>query len=461
MLGSGSIENAEGGGLMDLPSYASYKDCEVEFFATIPSHWIVWKVTHGFELIGSGTTPKSSNPAFYDGDTPWITTSELRENIVHESKHMVSDQALKEYSTLKVYEPGALAIAMYGATIGRLGILGVPATVNQACCVFDKPEQFDIKFFFYWLWMHRPTLISLSVGGGQPNLSQDDLKQLRVPAPPIPEQTQIAKFLDYKTAQIDRLIEKKKALIEKLGEQRIAMITQAVTKGLNPDAPMKDSEVDWLGEVPEHWEVARLRFSIKSNPVKSEIDDIERDDMVSFVPMDAVGEYGGIRLCTNKILDDVYDGYTYFRNNDVVIAKITPCFENGKGALANNLTNGIAFGTTELHVMRPLNECSERWLFYLSISHAFREIGASEMYGAGGQKRVPESFIKNFRLGIPSFEEQETIADYLDTELKKMADMLAINDKTIERLNEYRTALITAAVTGKIDVRNVEVPEEY
>tara|TARA_Y100001973_G_C5118260_1_gene291323 strand:- start:469 stop:1002 length:534 start_codon:yes stop_codon:yes gene_type:complete len=177
--------------------------------------------------------------------------------------------------------------------------------------------------------------------------------------------------------------------------------------------------------------------------------------------MDAVGEYGGIRLDTNKILDDVYDGYTYFRDNDVVIAKITPCFENGKGALACDLTNGIAFGTTELHVMRPLQECSARWLFYLSISHPFREIGASEMFGAGGQKRVPESFIKNFRLGIPTFEEQEKIANYLDTDLVKMTKMLSVTNKTIEKLNEYRTALITAAVTGKIDVQQVEVPQEF
>ena len=249
---------------MEINSYTAYKISELEFFAEIPSHWSIWKVTHAFRSIGSGTTPKSDNTAFYDGDIPWITTSELREHVINESKQMVTEQAIREYPTLKIYDSGALIIAMYGATIGRLGILGVPGTVNQACCVFDEPEQLDTRFFFYWLWMYRPTLISLSVGGGQSNLSQDDLKQLRVSAPTISEQTQIAKFLDYKTAQIDHLIAKKKALIEKLNEKRTALITQAVTKGLNPDAPMKDSGVDWLGKVPEHWEVRRLKFLIRN-----------------------------------------------------------------------------------------------------------------------------------------------------------------------------------------------------
>jgi len=291
-------------------------------------------------------------------------------------------------------------------------------------------------------------------------MNQDKTKLVELCAPDIEEQKQIADFLDFKTVQIDRLIEKKEALIEKLNEKRIALITQAVTKGLNLKVPMKPSSVDWLGEVPVHWNTKRLRFAIQSNPLKSEIDDLERDDLVSFVPMDAVGEYGGIRLDMEKPLDAVYDGYTYFRNNDVVIAKITPCFENGKGAIAEELTNGVAFGTTELHVMRPLEGYSSRWLFYLSICHAFREIGASEMYGAGGQKRVPEGFIKNFRIGIPDFDEQESIADFIDAEVKKMDEMLRVNNLTIERLTEYRTALITAAVTGKIDVRNIDLPTQ-
>jgi len=174
---------------MQYRSYANYKSSSVDWIGEVPSHWETWKVTHGFGLIGSGTTPKSDNQAYYEeGETAWITTSELREKEILDTKFKVTKEALNDYSTLKIYKPGALAFAMYGATIGRLGILGINATVNQACCVFDNPEQFYTKFFFYWLWMRRDVLISLSVGGGQPNLSQDDLKKIRVPIPLIEEQ---------------------------------------------------------------------------------------------------------------------------------------------------------------------------------------------------------------------------------------------------------------------------------
>jgi len=166
-------------------AYTEYKDCKVEWLGEIPSHWEVWKATHGFRRIGSGTTPKSDDPLYYDGDFPWITTSELRETTITDTSQKITGEALQKYPTLKLYQAGSLAIAMYGATIGRLGILGINATVNQACCVFAESIVFNTKFFYYWLWMRRPILISLSTGGGQPNLSQDDLKQLRIPIPPL------------------------------------------------------------------------------------------------------------------------------------------------------------------------------------------------------------------------------------------------------------------------------------
>jgi len=446
---------------MQYPSYQRYKPSKVDWINEVPEHWETWKVTHGFNLIGSGTTPRSDKATYYQEEgTAWITTSELRENEILETKYKLSEKALSDYSTLKVYKPGALAFAMYGATIGRLGILGIPAAVNQACCVFDEPEQFHTKFFFYWLWMRRDVLISLSVGGGQPNLSQDDLKQVRVPIPSIAEQQKIVDFLDYKSQQIDQLIEKKKSLIDVLEENRIAVITQAVTKGIDEHAKLKPSGLDWLGNVPEHWEVKRLRFSINSNPVKSEISNLGLDTMVSFVPMEAVHEYGGMNLDQEKEIKEVYAGYTYFRNNDVVIAKITPCFENGKGSLVPDLKNGIGFGTTEFHVLRALKNLDEKYLFFLTISVPFREIGASEMLGAGGQKRVPESFIKDFRFGLPPIIEQQAIVEYIQTATIKIDKMKLANLDAISKLEEYRSAVITSAVTGKIDVRDIDLPQE-
>jgi type I restriction enzyme S subunit len=167
--------------------------------------------------------------------------------------------------------------------------------------------------------------------------------------------------------------------------------------------------------------------------------------------MDAVGEYGGLAITEEKPIDEVENGYTYFADGDVVIAKITPCFENGKGALAANLTNGIAFGTTELHVVRVISEIEPRFLFYISISDHLRRIGESEMYGAGGQKRIPESFIKNFRLGLPPRDEQIAIIDYLDRETARIDKIIAKKQRLVSLLDENRIAIITHAVTQGLD----------
>jgi type I restriction enzyme S subunit len=209
----------------------------------------------------------------------------------------------------------------------------------------------------------------------------------------------------------------------------------------------KPSGVEWLGEVPAHWDVLRLRFAIKTNPTKSEITGLEPAAPVSFVPMEAVGAYGGLNLEAEKSIDDIGTGYTYFRDGDVVVAKITPCFENGKGALAAGLKNGIAFGTTEQHVLRPSESMDEHFLFYLTISQPFREVGASEMYGAGGQKRVSDEFIRDLRPAIPPLDEQRAIAAFLDRETARIDALITKKLRLIELLAEKRTALISQAVT--------------
>ena len=208
----------------------------------------------------------------------------------------------------------------------------------------------------------------------------------------------------------------------------------------------KDSGIPWLGKVPEHWEVKRLRFTVNLNPVKSELD-IPEDTLVSFIPMEAVNFDKNLTLTEERNLDEVYKGYTYFKNGDVVLAKITPCFENGKSAIAQNLTNGIAFGTTELHVLRSQNSINNHFLYYLIKSDSFMKIGESEMYGAGGQKRIPEEFIKNFFIGLPPYYEQTAIAHYLDTKLGEIDALIGKQQTLLEKLAEQRTAVITHAVT--------------
>jgi type I restriction enzyme, S subunit len=214
-----------------------------------------------------------------------------------------------------------------------------------------------------------------------------------------------------------------------------------------PYAGYSESGSSATPSVPKAWTIERLRFSILSNPVRSEVAHWRDDTLVSFVPMEAVGELGSIDASQERPIGDVYTGYTYFSEQDVLLAKITPCFENGKGAIAEGLKNGVGFGTTEFHVLRALPRLSVRWLFYLTQSASFREIGASEMLGAGGHKRLPEDFIKNFRTGIPPVVEQQQIAAFLDRKTEQIDALIAKKRELIEKLRAKRASVITDAVT--------------
>jgi len=214
----------------------------------------------------------------------------------------------------------------------------------------------------------------------------------------------------------------------------------------------KHSGIDWLGEVPDHWNIIRLRHVTELNPSKSEVGDLDRRLHVSFLPMDAVGDDGTIQLGLSRAIGDVEQGYTYFRDGDVTIAKITPCFENGKGAVMQGLLNGFGFGTTELIVVRPRTEyTSSKFLQWLFNSSYFRRIGESTMYGAGGQKRVSDHFVRNFATALPPLDEQDAIASFLDTETSKIDALVAEQRRLIELLKEKRQAVISHAVTKGLD----------
>lgn len=216
---------------------------------------------------------------------------------------------------------------------------------------------------------------------------------------------------------------------------------------LSPFQKYKPSGVEWLGDVPKHWDVKRGRFVMRVNPAADRLKGLDQDAEVSFLPMEAVGEYGDLNLEASKLLSEIGAGYTEFQDDDVVVAKITPCFENGKGALASGLINGVAFGTTELHVLRTRESLNNRFLFYLTISSLYRKTGEAEMYGAGGQKRVPPEFNKNFPVPLPPSEEQQAIVDFLDRETAKLDALIRKKRALIEKLKEKRAALISRTVT--------------
>lgn len=210
------------------------------------------------------------------------------------------------------------------------------------------------------------------------------------------------------------------------------------------------------------WPITRLRYVVDLNPpVRSDLL-MEQNTEVSFLPMEAIGETGSLDLERVRPVAEVRNGYSYFENGDVAFAKVTPCFENGKGALMRDLQFGAGFGTSELTVLRPKADTNARFLNYVVQSEQFRQPGAGAMTGAGGLKRVPDDFTRDFKTPWPSSTEQERIADFLDEQTARIDALIAEKLLLQGRLAEYRRSLVSNAVTEGIPGRHFEfVPHQF
>jgi type I restriction enzyme S subunit len=205
------------------------KDSGVEWIGEIPEHWEVKKVTHLFDKIGSGTTPTSGDHRYYDGEYNFLQTGDLNDGKIILTKRTLKEKAFKDFTSLKIYPKGSLVMAMYGATIGKLGILNIEAATNQACCIFIKSDKIETEYFFQVLLAFRTQIISFGYGGGQPNISQDLIKSLRFPIAPETEQKQIVEFIETATIKIATAISLKEQEIEKLKEYKMSLIDGVVT----------------------------------------------------------------------------------------------------------------------------------------------------------------------------------------------------------------------------------------
>ena len=421
--------------MSQLPRYESYKDSGVQWLGEIPSHWKVIAFHYVSRLkSGDSITALDFVP---DGEYPVYGGNGYRGNIDrfnHDGRYVL--------------------IGRQGALCGNVNLADGKFFATEHAVVVYKNENIDTDWLYYLL--DTMNLNQYSTTAAQPGISAEVIGRLKIPLPTIDEQKNIASLLNRRLAQVDALIAKQETLLEKLAEQRVVLISHAVTKGLNPDVKLQKSDSEILGLYPETWKVKRLRFEIETNPSKSEIK-LEESELVSFIPMEAVSVGGGLDLSNERMISEVSSGYTYFADGDVIVAKITPCFENGKASIAENLHQGMAFGTTELHVLRCKKDLLNKFLFFIIQSDKFMKYGESEMYGAGGQKRVPERFIKDYLIALPSLVEQKQICDFIESQLSHLDGLVQKVESTIATFKEYRSTLITQVVTGKIDVRNLKV----
>ncbi|CNI51548.1 restriction endonuclease subunit S [Yersinia mollaretii] len=439
-------------------AYPEYKDSEVEWLGEIPSSWNMWKLSHAYDVIGSGTTPTSSNETWFQGDIPWVTTGELRETVIYDTFKKITPFALKIFSALKIHPAGSIVIAMYGATIGRLGILGVDATTNQACCVMTKSYVINNQYLYYWLQAFREDIIRLSSGGGQPNINQEKVASLKISSPVWKEQMKITAFLDHETAKIDKLIENQQQLIELLKEKRQAVISHAVTKGLNPDVPMKDSGVEWLGEVPEHWDITKLKWIGKTTsggtPTTSKFELYYEDGHIPWVRTTDLN---------NSELFDTPIRITSKAVNETAcsilpVGSLLLGMYGGAGSIGKHSL--LRFESTVNQAVCGVLPCEKMLPDFLHKYYEFyRPFWMIDAAGTRKDPNIGQDNIKEGVILIPPFEEQILINTHIN-EMHKIYECVISNAfEGINLLQERRTALISAAVTGKIDVRDWVAPD--
>jgi type I restriction enzyme S subunit len=433
----------------NMQKYPAYKDSGVEWLGEIPNHWEVKKVTHVFNKIGSGTTPTAGALKYYDnGQINWLQTGDLNDGLIDDTNKKITKKAITDFSTLKQYPKESIVLAMYGATIGKLGYLNIETTTNQACCVLGNPNTFSSKYGFYSFMNAKTSIISMSYGGGQPNISQDLVKSLRLSVPPLPEQTAIAAFLDRKTALIDQAISIKQKQIELLKERRQILIHNAVTRGLNPNVKMKDSGVEWIGEIPESWEVSKLGYlTYKIGDGLHGTPNYTDETEFYFINGNNLGTgYIEITEQTKTVSEREYSLHKKDLTENTLLLSINGTIGNVAFYQGEKVMLGKS--AAYLNFYSDLNIEFIKWFLESSVFKNYYEL------------QLSGSTINNFSLYsigktpiiLPSKNEQKEIVEFLKSTSSKIATAISLKEQEIEKLKEYKATLINSAVTGKIKV---------
>jgi type I restriction enzyme S subunit len=435
------------------PQYRHYKDSGLAHLGPVPSDWSVERMSWLFGQISSGTTPDSKDGAFYGGDVNWVTTSELRERAIKETTQQLTRSALASHSALKVYPPGTLLIAMYGATIGRLGWLEEPASTNQACCAFANPLRVKARFAYYSLSAARDHLIFLASGGGQPNINQDKLRSLRIGVPSRAEQVKIVRFLDNETTKIDALIAKQEQLIASLREDRTATIAHAVTKGIDPGVKLRESGVPWIGQIPRHWTLGKVKhgFSVVLGKMYQGDRQSPSDELLPHLKAGSLSEAFELDLEDPMLCWFTPDERRKLsiRKDDLLVVEGGATY--GRCALVTADLPGWGFQKS-LNRVRGRDGDSIHFLAYL-IQTATQIGHVSILCGKATIPHFTAEKLESLEWPHPPLAEQCSIVDFLDQRCGKIDTLITKSAQVVATLREYRSALITGAVTGKIDVR--------
>lgn len=466
----------------------------------LPSNW-VWTRLENIGVWGAGGTPSRKNQDFYlNGTIPWLKTGDLNNGIVTETEEYITEEAIKK-SSAKIFKKDSIGIAMYGATIGKIGIFAKDMATNQACAVVKAFNEIENMYLFYFFKNVKERLIEKAKGGAQPNISQEILKNFPFNLPPLEEQKRIVEKLDSLFEKIQKIKEIIEEVKEKTTSRREAILSKAFSgeltekwrdenytenarellvkindeklklwedeckkaedEGRKKPAKPKLKTIDEMlvgaeeepYKLPNNWVWTRLGDITEINP-KKKILDFNDDEEISFIPMKAVSdETGKIEEMEYEKYSKLKKGYTQFIEEDVLFAKITPCMENGKCAIAKNLKNDIGYGTTEFHVLRCYQGIINKLLHIFLRQESFRKEAKYNMTGSVGFQRVPVDFLKTALFPLPPLEEQKEIVRVLDKifeEENRISELISLENK-IEILEK---TILDRAFRGELGTGN-------
>lgn len=424
------------------------KDSGIEWIGEIPEGWSKNKVIRLFDIIGSGTTPKNITSDF--PVVNWIQSGDITGSFMPTCKNVISANLLSQYSALKVYPAPFIIIAMYGASVGNASISLIDGCVNQACCVLSSPSC-NLHYAFYVIKSAQSYLVRKAVGGGQPNISQETIKQLWLPLPPLSTQDIIVRNLDATCSKIDDLLSSVHASIEEYKKLKQAVITQAVTKGVRGEREMKDSGVEWIGEIPKEWVIQKIKSissRINVGVVIRPSEYFDENGTVPFLRGINVKEYlissdnmVYINESSNRILSKSQvhtDDILIVRDGSIGTSCVVPAEFDG----ANVVSMVIA---------TPSISCDSRFICYSLNSDVGKTQFTLTKIGSA-LTHTSVSAVSDIIVAVPSCAEQKEIADYLDAKCVEIDGLIAKKEQLVKELESYKKSLIYEVVTGKREV---------
>ena len=363
--------------------------------------------------IVTGSTPKSTNPDYWNGEYKWITPAEISDDdfIIVDTQRKISKLGI-EKTGLKSFPMGTVLLSSR-APIGKVAIAGCEMYCNQGFKNFICSNEINNEYLYYFLKSRKNFLNNIGRGATFKEISKSIISNIEI----ILSSYDVQCTQTQNLKKIDNLIYLRKKVIK---EYQLLV---------------KSRFNEMFGDIFDNPQ-SKLEDHTELNPNKKEL--LNFNGNVSFLPMSNVSENGKIDLSINRNIDDVRKGFTFFKDNDVIVAKITPCFENGKGAPVFGLLNGVGFGSTEFHVLRPKNTVNTVWLYHVTMLSKFRLEGERKMTGSGGQRRITKDFINNFKLNIPPLSLQDEFADFVAQVDKSQ---LAIQ-KSLEELETLKKSLM-------------------